>query len=276
MCQLREVLKCLKEAGLTCRLKKCEFGRARLVFLGHEIGNGVLSVPEARIKALSEHPKPNTKKQMRAFLGLANYYRRFIKDFHVHSSVLTPSTSKSAPVSVSWTDQMEVAFGELKSSLCNRVCLCIPVLSDMFVLETDASSRGVGAVLSVDRDGEVLPVAFFSRQLHGAQVRYSAQELEGLAVFEAVTFFAYYLYGRPFKIVTDHKSLTTLMSSPQNNRRLLNWALKLAIYDFVIVYRQGCDNVAADCLSRGGETEKAEDGLPLKRAGGDVGTAHMK
>ena len=173
---------------------------------------------------------------MRAFLGMMNFYRRFVKGFHQWSSLLTPSTSKSASTVVEWTSQMTETFITTKAKLCNHISLCIPVNSDVFVLETDASSTGVGAVLSVVQDGVRKPAAFFSRQLHGAQTRYSAQELEGLGIFEAVKFFAFYLYGKSFTVLMDHKSLVTLMTAPQYNKRLLNWALKLAEYDFIIEY----------------------------------------
>ncbi len=251
------VFECLRKAGLTCKSSKCEFGKATLEFLGHVVGDGVLSVPEARVLALRDHPRSKTKKQLRAFLGVVNFYRRFIRGFHQWSYLLTPSTSKSAPAVVGWTSLMLEAFDQLKVKLCNHVCLCIPCDSDMFILETDASSSGVGAVLSVLREGALRPAAF-SRQLHGAQTRYSAQELEGLGLYEAIRFFAFYLYGRKFKVITDHKPLVSMMTAPQHNRR------------------KGEQNIVADCLSRGAvgeEHAEADDTHQLKEGGGDVGGA---
>ena len=138
------------------------------------------------------------------------------------------------------------------------------------MLECDACGTGVGAVLSVLRDGEWRPVAFFSRQLKGAQVRYSAQELECLAVVEAVRHFAYFLYGRRFTILTDHRSLETLVSGRQGNRRVHGWALKLAEFDFMVKYRKGTENGAADSLSRCFGDEEEKDSL--MEEGGDVGS----
>ncbi len=103
----------------------------------------------------------------------------------------------------------------LKNMLCDSVCLCIPCMSDKFILETDASGAGVGAVLSVRRGEELLPVAFFSKQLQGAEHRYSAHALDGLGLFKAVRHFAFYLYGTHFKVVTNHKPLVTLMSQTE-------------------------------------------------------------
>ncbi len=142
------------------------------------------------------------------------------------------------------------AFHGLCNELCHSVCLYVPCVSDYFVLECDASSTGVKAVLSVRRGGEILPVAFFSRQLRGAQQRYSAQELEGLAVYEAIRHFGYFLYGRKFTVITDHRGLVSLPTAKQGNRRLYNWALKLTEFDFEIVYRNGKENGVADELSR--------------------------
>ncbi len=247
---LEEEFVALQEAGLRCKLKKCEFGKVKLEFLGHLIGGGVVSVPEARVKAIREHPLPSTRKQLRGFLGMVGFYRRFVKDFHQFSSVLTPHTSATLDGGLEWTGEMRRAFQGLCESLCDFVQLCVPCIHDDFVLETDACASGVGGVLSVCRDGRLVPAGFFSRQLRGAQQRYSAQELEGLAIYEAVKHFSYYLFGKEFVVYTDHKGLVNLMTNKQENRRLYGWALKLSEYKFKIVYRKGVENVVADCLSR--------------------------
>ncbi len=204
---LRRLFEVLLKAGLTCKLSKCVFGKRRLMFLGHEVGDGVIRVPEARVAAIRDHPTPRTRKQLRAFLGLIGYYRRFIEGFHKWSALLTPHTSSSLSGKVEWTSRMLEAFSELKCALSSSVCLVVPCVSDVFVVECDASSNGVGAVLSVRRTDELLPVAFYSRQLRGAQSNYSAQELECLAVVEAIKHFSFYLHGQKFEVWTDHKGL---------------------------------------------------------------------
>ena len=244
LCHLRSLFETLREAGLTCKLGKCAFGKKRLEFLGHLIGDGVVCVPEARVRAIREHPLPRTRRQLRAFLGLIGYYRRFVSGFHQWSSVLTPHTSRTLSGKIEWTNRMLDAFRMLCMSLCDSVCLHVPCVSDLFVIECDASSTGVGAVLSVRRERELKPVAFISRQLRGAQTRYSAQELECLAVLEAIQHFAFYLYGRKFEVLTDHKGLESLKTGKQLNRRVYNWALKLSEFDFTIGYRKGGENVA--------------------------------
>ncbi len=138
-------------------------------------------------------------------------------------------------------------------------------------VRVDASSTGIGAVLSVVRGEDQLPVAFFSRQLHGAQSRYSAQELEGLAVYDSVRHFAYFLYGRKFVVFTDHKGLVNLRAGRQENRRLYNWSLKLSEYDFDMVYRSGKLNVVADELSRcHADVDVCDRVTPFLEEGGDV------
>ncbi len=274
---LRELLEVLRQAGLTCKETKCCFGKRTLEFLGHQIDGGQISVPAARVEAIRNHPLPKSRKQLRAFLGLVGFYRRFIRGFHRWSSVLMPHTSTVKSGRVSWTKPMLEAFHGLCVQLCNSVCLCVPCTSDVFVLESDASSTGVEAVLSVLRDEDMMPVAFFSKQLRGAQRNYSAQELEGVGVYEAIRHFAYFLYGRKFTVVTDHKGLVNLMSGKQDNRRIYNWCLKLTEYDFEMVYREGKQSVVADDLSRCFEELGSCDSVArLLEEGGDVGSQEGK
>ncbi len=273
---LERVLEALRKNGLTCKRLKCSFGKRTLEFLGHQLGGGTISVPEARVEAIRNHPLPKSRKQLRAFLGLVGFYRRFIPGFHRWSSVLTPHTSTAKSGVVSWTSPMLDAFHALCNKLSVSVRLCVPCVSDVFVVESDASSTGVGAVLSVVRNDEKLPVAFFSKQLRGAQGNYSAQELEGLGIYEAIRHFAYFLYGRKFTVVTDHKGLVNMRCGKQENRRIYNWCLKLSMYDFDIVYQAGEENVVADDLSRcHGETEVSDHVTQLMKEGGDVGIREL-
>ena len=160
----------------------------------------------------------------------------FIENFANSSAVLSPATAKATPDPIQWTQLMLEAFSKLKCSLCKNVVLCVPCPSDIFVLCTDASARGVGGVLCVQRKEKELPVAFYSRQLRGPECRYSAIELEALAVVVTVGHFAHYLWGRRFKILTDHHALEPLMTSRVLNRRLQIWALQLQDFNFQIEY----------------------------------------
>ena len=247
---LKEVLEAFRKFGLTVKLDKCSFGKRRLEYLGHMIGNGKLAVPEHRAEAMANYRQPKTKKDLRAFLGTASYYRRFVRNFAAYSSRLSPATSKKAPCVVLWDGVMLEAFNKLRVSLVDVCCLHVPSSEDKFVLHTDASGSGIGAALYIIRDGEELPVAFYSKQLQGAQHRYSATELEGLAIFKAIHHFAHFLWGRHFDVVTDHSALVQLMKSQTLNNRLHGWSLQLMSYDFDISFRPSVRNQDADGLSR--------------------------
>ena len=284
---LRKVLEELRKHGMTVKGSKCEFGKSKLEYLGHVIGGGELAVPAHRAAAMAAYIMPRTKKQLRSFLGAAGYYRQFVEGYAKLSSLLSPWTSKLAPSIVSWTVEGLEAFERIKVSLVNCVCLTIPSQEDTFSLHCDASGAGIGATLNVRRDGQEKPVAFYSKQLQGAQHHYSATELEGLAMFKSINFFAHYLYGGRFEVVTDHKALVSFLHSRVLNRRLHGWVLQLLDFDFVIKYRPGSENGDADALSRQAwdsrtgdpwknelEEEK-ENGLrpaPSLVVGGDVGT----
>ena len=247
---LQLVVQALSDHGLTLKGEKCVFGKTHLEYLGHWIGCGTLAVPRQRATAMAKYIRPRTRKQLRSFLGAASYYRRFVKNFANYSSHLSPSTSKFSPSVVVWTGVMVEAFNTLKVSLVNLCTLTIPSQRDCFSLHTDASGLGVGATLNVIRDGEELPVAFYSKQLQGAQKYYSATELEALAIFKAVHHFDHFLMGADFEVVTDHKALIYLLCAKKLNRRLYGWMLRLLDFTFSIVYRPGSKHQDADSLSR--------------------------
>ena len=244
------VLGKLKEAGLTAKASKCEWGKSRLCYLGHKIGGGRVAVPEDMVTNVKEFIRPTTKKGIRAFLGTCGYYRKYVKDFGTLAQPLTKMTRKAEPEKVQWTPEGEQAFVMLRESLCNRCMLTIPTVLDSFRLHTDASGVGLGAVLSVIRDNKELPAAYYSRQLKGPERRYSATELECLAVVMAIKHFEIYLAGQRFELVTDHLALKGLRSSTNHNRRLTRWCLFLQEFDFVVTYRPGPENTNADGLSR--------------------------
>ena len=259
MRHLRCVFEALRKRGLTVKESKCEFGKNKLEYLGHLIGNGKLAVPRHRATAMADYIRPKTKKQLRAFLGAASFYRRFVHHFASFSSKLSPDTSKFAPGVVVWTGEKLEAFDYLKVSLVNICVLTVPSAEDCFSLHTDASGAGIGATLNVLRGEEERPVAFFSKQLQGAKRNFSATELEGLAVFKAIHFFAHYLWGHHFEVVTDHRALVCLLKSIKLNKRLHGWALQLTDFDFEVVYRAGDKNQDADGLSRQAWVEEEQE-----------------
>ena len=161
------------------------------------------------------------------------------------------------------------AFTRIKVSLINVCTLTIPTQQDTFSLHCDASGSGIGATLNVERDGRKVPVAYYSKQLQGAQHHYSATELEGLAMFKAIHYFAHYLFGGRFVVLTDHKALVSFLHSRVLNRRLHGWLLQLLQFDFTIVYRPGLENGDADALSR--QAWDSRSGDPWQLEAGGVG-----
>ena len=248
---LRHVLLCLRNHNLTAKLKKCQFCMEECTYLGHTVGNGQVKPDPTKLQAVRKMPRPLTKKDVRAFLGLTGYYRRFIENYAEIAAPLSDLTKKKLPERVNWTGECEQAFEALKEVLCRSPVLRNPDFSKEFILQTDASSRGVGAVLSQrDEQGHDRPVAFFSRKLLPREQRYSTVEQECLAIKLGVEAFKVYLIGRHFVIQTDHRSLQWLDRLKENNSRLTRWSLALQPYSFTVVHRAGSANGNADALSR--------------------------
>ena len=262
------VLQRLKDAGLTANRAKCQWGQTQCEFLGHVVGKGRVSPAELKVGAIRDFPFPSTKQQIRQFLGLTGYYRRFVPQYAEHSFKLTEATRKTAPEKIVCCSNLLCEFNYLKDCLCGAPVLTLPTDKDNFILQTDASGVGIGAVLSVQREGEELPVAFFSRKLKERERRYSATELEGLAVVEGVSHFEIYLITHQFTIETDHRALTFLNTAKHQNGRLARWAIRLQPFSFSIIYRPGPLNVNADSLSRCFDSSPTSSGS--MEGGGDV------
>ena len=261
------VLGKLKKAGLTAKPSKCEWGKQYLVFLGHKIGGGKVTVPENRARSVAEYVRPKNKKGVRAFLGLAGYYRRFVPNFGSLAVPLTKMTKKGMPDCVEWTQAGVQAFTAISKSLVNTCSLTIPLSKDSYRLQTDACGTGIGAVLSVVRNDVEFPVAFYSRQLRGAELNYSAMELECLGVVCAIKNFEVYIAGQEFELVTDHQALIYLSKSKNHHRRLMRWSIFLQDLRFQAIYRPGYMNGNADGLSRQDwdDTEWSSHGTGVKR-----------
>ena len=248
---LEAVLGKLQEFGLTANMTKCQWAMAECTYLGHVVGGGQVKPEINKLEAVEKFPVPKTKNVVRLFLGLAGYYRRFIKDFASIAVPLTNLTKKKNPDIVVWTEECDRAFNALKNVLTSTPVLSSPNFEKMFILQTDASNYGVGAVLSqADAEGLDHPIAFFSRKLLDREQKYSTTEKECLAIKLAVDAFQVYLLGRPFVIQTDHRTLQWLSNVKDENSRLARWSLALQPYQFKIEHRQGRQNANADSLSR--------------------------
>ena len=248
--RLTNLLKRLQEANLTVNLTKSEFAKATLNYLGFEVGRGQIKPLEAKIKAVHEFAVPRTRKQLRRFLGMINFYRNFCPNL---SEILAPLTSLTSPNAVfSWSDQCQAAFEKAKSILGSAPVLQIPRFDRPFKLRTDASQLGAGALLyQTDDLGIEHPIAYYSKKFSRPQQAYATIEKELLAIVDSLKHFAYYVQnGLPIEVYTDHNPLVFLRKMKNDNQRLLRWSLALSEYPLVIKHIPGKENVVADCLSR--------------------------
>ncbi|KAK4382892.1 Transposon Tf2-12 polyprotein [Sesamum angolense] len=241
---LRIVLQILKEKELYAELSKCEFWVNQVVFLGHVIsGDGVMPDP-SKVKAIMEWRVPKNATEVRSFLGLAGYYRRFVEGFSIIAGPLTKLLRKG--VTFQWTEQCQQSFDELKKRLTSTPILVLPSGSGGYVVYTDASKQGLGCVLM--QNGKV--IAYASRQLRTRELNYPTHDLELAAIVHALKIWRHYLYEEKFQILTDHKSLKYILTQKELNLRQRRWIELLKDYDCTIDFHPGKANVVADALRR--------------------------
>jgi hypothetical protein len=242
---LRQVLQILKENNFFARLDKCEFEQHELKYLGHIVSADGIKVNPVKTKSISEWPTPKSVKDIRSFLGLANYFRKFVQGFAVLTAPLTALTRKD--VGFVWTDQCQKAFDGVKHALTHAPVLAMPDFTRPSTMEVlcDASIIGIGAVLT--QDGR--PLAYESKRLSDAEVKWTTTDQELWAVVHALKIWRCYLEGVKFTVVTDHNPLVHLQTQPNLSRRQARWAEYLQRFDLQWTYRPGRTNVA-DPLSR--------------------------
>ncbi|CAG8757391.1 6824_t:CDS:2 [Rhizophagus irregularis] len=239
----------LEDAGLKLNPDKCSFVKEELEFLGHIVSNKGIRTDPAKIQKVKDFPVPLNVTQLRGFLGLASYYRRFVPGFSRIATPLNKLLKKG--VAYSWGEEQQVAFEQLKQTLIALPILIFPDFEKQFVLLTDASTFGLGAILSqLDEDGNDRVIAYASRTCNKAESNYSATELECLAVIWAVKHFHAYIYGQRFKLVTDHAALCHLFNTATPIGRLARWVMKLQMYDFETTHRSRRKHLNVDSLSR--------------------------
>jgi hypothetical protein len=261
-----EVFSKIQKAGLKLRLDKCKFCFGEIEFLGYVIGRDGIKTDEKKIEKIKNYPKPRTVTELKGFLGLASYYRRFIKDF---SSIAKPLNdlqkdleykkdvkqkiqNQSIEITKKWKEDQEKSFETLKEKLCTTPVLAYPDFEKDFILHTDASGFALGAVLSqIGEDKKEHPIYYASKSLTKAEQNYSTTELECYAVVWAVEKFYQYLEGNNFKIITDHYALKWLKNNALKGRRA-RWILKLQPYmnSMEIIHKEGRKHKNADALSR--------------------------
>ncbi|GJU78967.1 reverse transcriptase domain-containing protein [Tanacetum coccineum] len=241
---LRIILELLKKEKLYAKFSKCDFWISIVQFLGHVIDSQGIHVDPAKIEAVKNWASPTTPTEVRQFLGLAGYYRRFIEGFSKIAKPLTELTQKNKKYI--WGENQESAFQLLKQKLCEAPILALPEGNNDFVVYCDASLQGLGAVL-MQREKVI---AYASRQLKPHEENYTTHDLELGAVVFALKIWRHYLYGTKCTVFTDHKSLQHILDQKELNMRQHRWLELLADYDCEIRYHPGKANVVADALSR--------------------------
>ncbi|GBM86428.1 Transposon Ty3-I Gag-Pol polyprotein [Araneus ventricosus] len=222
--------------------------RKEVTYLGHVISaEGVKTDPE-KIKAVVDWPRPETVHDLRSFLGLCTYYRRFVKNFSTIAKPLHKLTE--AKSNFNWTEECEKSFNSLKQALTSSPILTYPRTDKDFILDTDASNEGIGAVLSQNIGNEERVIAYFSKSLGKPERNYCVTRKELLAIVKSIEHFHHYLYGRKFLLRTDHASLRWLLNFKEPEGQIARWIQRLQEYDFEIQHRKGTSHGNADALSR--------------------------
>ena len=254
---LKKVLQKLEACGLKLRPEKCSLFRVKLDFLGHVVSGGGVGASEGRIEAVKNWTTPRTIADLRRFLGFASYYRKFIKNFAQTARPLhrlTGNTSKreGQKTEIPWGPEQQSAFDALKVAITEAPVLAYPDFTKPFLVKTDASQSGLGAVLYQDHGEEgIRPVCFASRSVSASEAKYPAYKLEFLGLVWSVTRkFREYLYGGTFTVYTDSNPLTYVQTTARLDAMTQRWVAELASFNVSLAYKPGASNVEADALSR--------------------------
>ena len=261
---LLQVLQILKDNDLVASLKKCEFEVPEVDFLGYRLGDGIITMQDDKVKAVTKYPPPQTVKGLQRFLGMCNYYRQFIPSYSKIAAPLFNLLQKG--MVFSWSETANAAFEKLKASFTDNSFLALPDRSQPFILYTDSSDFAVGAALHQTVDGIERPIAFFSRSLTKPERNYPIYDKELLAVREALAHWRHLLVAteHPVLVHTDHKNLTYFKSPQLLNARQTRWLEFFADYNIQFHYLPGEENVVADALSRPDITEPETEADPGK------------
>lgn len=248
---LREVLSLLRKNGLIVRPDKCVFGVKTVEFLGHQLSSAGIRPLPSKVDVVQKYPTPTTVKELQSFLGMVNYYHRFLPMAADHMAPLYRVLSNT-PKNLAWSDEQQAAFSTTKRLLTDAVSLTYPLPNAPLVLTTDASNIAIGAVLETITDNKPKPLAFYSRTLNKAERNYSTFDRELLAIHQAIRHFRHMVEGTSFTIQTDHRPLVTALTkssdawSPRQQRHLS----AIAESGGTLTYIPGSNNPVADALSR--------------------------
>lgn len=264
MSRLRVVFTRLKTAGLKLKPSKCHLFQKEVLYLGHKVSEKGIWTDPGKIEAVKTWPVPRNVRDVRSWLGLCSYYRRFIQKFAEVARPLHRLTEKGR--TFSWDEPCEKAFQTLKERLITAPILAYPRPGDPFILDTDASDQAIGSVLSQKQDGQERVIAYASRALSKPERQYCVTRKELLAIVAYVKYFRHYLYGQTFLVRTDHGALTWLFKFKHPQGQVARWLEILGSYNFTIEHRPGRQHQNADALSR----------IPCKQCGWEEENAPSK
>jgi len=267
---LGRIFDLLKEADLKLGLSKCKFMCESVQYLGHVISANGITPDPVKIDVLKNFKRPTSVVEVQSFLGLASYYRRFIKNFADIAHPLIELTKGKKPSAnnrknrtkgrateptpgndtFQWGDVEQAAFEELRQCLITPPIVAFPDFNNGFIIFTDASNYGIGAVLSQIQDGKEVVIAYSSRHLNAAERNYSAIEREALAIVYGIKRYRHYLQDDKFEIISDHRPLQWLEAHKDEKSRLGRWAIELAAVKYKVTYKPGKEHANADFLSR--------------------------
>ena len=263
---LEKVFERLQKADLVIKLSKCQFFKSEVDFLGHTINGEGIRPQESKVKAIKNYEKPKTVKNLQAFLGVCNYYRKMIRNFSLISAPLTTLTKggnikgKRSSPPIIWNKKAEEAFEELKKRLTSDIILHYPDYSKPFLLYTDSSGIATGGCLMQSSDQNILrPILYFSKKLTPTQQNWTVSEQELLAILQGLRASRNIVLGFQTIILSDHKPLTWLFGLKSQSGKLARIAIELASYNIVVKHVKGKDNIVADFLSRIKKTDDIED-----------------
>ncbi|XP_051155718.1 uncharacterized protein LOC127278183 [Leptopilina boulardi] len=243
----RRLFSRLRAANLKLQPDKCEFLKKEVAYLGHIVGKDGVKPNPAKILAIKQFPVPKTQKEVRSFLGLSGYYRRFIKDYAKVAKPLSDLLKKTADWK--WEDAQQQSFKDLRKYLCRKPILQYPDFEKPFKLTTDASQHAIGSMLTQEVDGIDLPVAYYSKVLNAAEQNYLKEEKECLAVLYSLEHFRPYLYGPEFVLSCDCEPVHWMNYVENPGTRLQKWRLKLRGYRYKFEYKPGKISRIVEALS---------------------------
>ncbi|CAH0726940.1 unnamed protein product, partial [Brenthis ino] len=236
---LKQVMNILKNAGLTINVEKCKFARSSLRFLGYIVDKDGLRTDPDKVTAILNFPRPKNLTELKRFIGIASWYRRFVKNFSIVAAPLHNLTKGKKNKRFCWNDEAEKAFLKLKTLLTSTPVISCPDFTKPFVIQCDASTKGIGAVLCQIINKEERPIAYLSRKLNDREQLYSTSERELLSIVFAIEKFRPYIEGVSFTVITDHSALKMLHKMKDPHGRLARWAMKLQQFSFDVVHKPG-------------------------------------